>query len=309
VSDFADSVFRIDADRIERLPARPFRLGILGHTLEAALQRLLELYPEVIPGSQIDPGAEDPPRFALLRREMPIGVWSLDHVLVDQRGVLTLVEAKLVANPEARREVIGQIMEYAANVREAWGEGRLRERAGEFWHQRGRQLEDVLREQLGEDLDIEALWAAIDHNLETGRFRLLIASDQLRPEARRIIEYLNAELRNAEVYGLELACYGTDEKTLVLVPRLVGRTQETADRKLTVDASRLWTSQQLSEVYANVQDTTDQGARKLASYLVRPAGVEPATLGLEVRCSIQLSYGRISTYGTVSYRAENDTGA
>jgi hypothetical protein len=27
--------------------------------------------------------------------------------------------------------------------------------------------------------------------------------------------------------------------------------------------------------------------------MVRPAGLEPATYGLEVRCSIQLSYGRI----------------
>ena len=27
--------------------------------------------------------------------------------------------------------------------------------------------------------------------------------------------------------------------------------------------------------------------------VVRPAGVEPATLGLEVRCSIRLSYGRV----------------
>jgi hypothetical protein len=28
-------------------------------------------------------------------------------------------------------------------------------------------------------------------------------------------------------------------------------------------------------------------------YFIRPAGIEPATNGLEIRCSIQLSYGRI----------------
>ncbi len=28
--------------------------------------------------------------------------------------------------------------------------------------------------------------------------------------------------------------------------------------------------------------------------MVRPAGLEPATLGLEGRCSIQMSYGRIA---------------
>ena len=35
-----------------------------------------------------------------------------------------------------------------------------------------------------------------------------------------------------------------------------------------------------------------RGATRFPENMVRPAGFEPATYGLEVRCSIQLSYGR-----------------
>ena len=38
-------------------------------------------------------------------------------------------------------------------------------------------------------------------------------------------------------------------------------------------------------------------------YLVRPEGLEPPTLGSEVRCSIQLSYGRIQLFQTLRRRS------
>ena len=65
-----------------------------GRRSRDALQTLIEKHPAIIPGKQIDPDSESPPRFVLLRREMPVSGWSLGHLLVDQEGVLTLVEAK-----------------------------------------------------------------------------------------------------------------------------------------------------------------------------------------------------------------------
>ena len=91
--------------------------------LEEALQTLIAKQPNIINGRQIEPGSADPPRFVLLRREMPIGDWSLDHLLVDQRGGPTFVEAKLIENPEARRAVIGQVLDYVALASERWGDG------------------------------------------------------------------------------------------------------------------------------------------------------------------------------------------
>jgi hypothetical protein len=109
---------------------------LFGKSLEDALQAFFENYPQLIPGKQIDPGNENPPRFVLLRREMPISSWSLDHLFVDQRGILTLVETKLFENPDLRRVVVGQLIEYAANSIELWANGIARQKAAEYWNKK-----------------------------------------------------------------------------------------------------------------------------------------------------------------------------
>jgi hypothetical protein len=250
----SDEVFLLKEEGLVSLPARPMRTGLFGKTLEDAIQTLLQKYPKVIPGKQIDP--EDPPKFALLRREMPVGGWSLDHLYVDQRGVLTLVETKLIQNPESRRDVVGQIIEYAASANESWASGGARKYAVEFWSRQNRELDVVLREQLGEEVDIEELWDNVEANLRGGRIRLIIAADELRPEVRRMVEYLNREMQNVEVLGLELRCYGESESSLVLVPRLVGQTQDAIDRRT---QPRIWKPEDLRVVY---RDLLDQNLRQ-----------------------------------------------
>ena len=262
-----DEIFVIEQGKLRAVSSRSMREGLLGKSLEDALQTLLQDYPGVIPGAQIDPSAEDPPRFVLLRREAPIGSWSLDHLYVDQYGVLTLVETKLFENPESRREVIGQIIEYAANAAKSWASGRARQYAAEFWGKRNRELDDVLTESYG-DIDVEGFWRVVEANLEQGRIRLIIAADEIRSEVRRMIEFLNSEMQNAEVLGLELKAFGDSSEGLVLVPRLVGQTQAEAERRLSTGGSILWTRKSLSEAFGEQSNEASKAMQGLLDWAV-----------------------------------------
>ena len=110
--------------------------------------------------------------------------------------------------------MIGQIIEYAANASAAWGGGQLRDFAHNYWTSIGRDFEEVWQTTLSLDIEIEEFWTQVETNLEQGKIRLIIAGDEIRPEVRRMIEYLNYEMDNVEVLGLELKCYGSDDEQL-----------------------------------------------------------------------------------------------
>lgn len=81
------------------------------------LQWILVKNPDLLPGDQIKPS--DPRRWLLVRREMPVpdpitggGRWSIDAFLVDQDGIPTFIECKRYGDTRARREVVGQMLEY-----------------------------------------------------------------------------------------------------------------------------------------------------------------------------------------------------
>jgi hypothetical protein len=92
---------------------------------EELLQRLLERYPSLLAGRQMSPA--EPRRWALVTREaeMPSRLgggaqWSADHVFLDQDAVPTIVEVKRSSDTRIRREVVGQMLDYAANAVVYW---------------------------------------------------------------------------------------------------------------------------------------------------------------------------------------------
>ena len=51
--------------------------------------------------------------------------WSLDHLFLDQEGIPTFVECKRSTDTRARREVVAQMLDYAANGLQYWSMERI----------------------------------------------------------------------------------------------------------------------------------------------------------------------------------------
>src|SRR5918994_2746414 len=88
---------------------------------EDVLQRLLAEHPDLIAG---DEGFN---RLMLIARELGVpgeeqgpDRWSLDHLFVNETGLPTLVEVKRSTDTRLRREVVGQMLDYAAQGAAHW---------------------------------------------------------------------------------------------------------------------------------------------------------------------------------------------
>lgn len=202
---------------------------------ENDFQRLLASFPELLAGDQID--TDLPRRFMLIAREQGIAAeagaadrWSIDHLFLDQDGVPTLVEVKRGTDTRIRREVVGQMLDYAANAILHWPVEELRARFSESCEEARKDPGAVLGSLIGSDADPEAFWATVRTNLSIGRIRLLFVADRIPTELRRIVEFLNRQMQPAEVLAIELRQYeGQGLKTLV--PIVLGQTQDSSQKK------------------------------------------------------------------------------
>jgi hypothetical protein len=200
-----------------------------GYVTENRMQELLADYPDLLPGDQIDP--EAPRRWLLVTRELGVpggesesDRWSLDHLFLDQDGVPTFVECKRATDTRIRREVVAQMLDYAANGVAYWNMERLRQAAAETADRRGTSL-DVEIARLLDDAaaDVEAYWDQVEANLHNRRVRLVFVTDDTPRELRRLVEFLNDEMTNTEVLAVEVKQFQRENATsqTALVPRLV----------------------------------------------------------------------------------------
>ena len=148
------TIYVIEPDGITRPMTR---LRCVSEDLE--LQRLLEQNPDLLPGDQIDP--DSPRRWIQIQREM-------------QDAVPTLIECKRAGDRCARREIVGQMLEYAANGARYWSKDELQQYAGLTSNRRGTSLADDVN-QVTEDVEmtVDEYFELMHNHLRNGRMRLV----------------------------------------------------------------------------------------------------------------------------------------
>ena len=175
---------------------------------------------------------DDPLRWILIRREMPIEDWAIDHLFLDQDAQPTLVEVKRGESRRIRRTVVGQMLDYAATAAGVWSGDGMRQAFEEDTRKRGKdpldELNNLLRpddETDTEDLTVE-FWERAATNLAANRLRLLFVADEIPDELERVVKFLNEHTKdNLEVLAVEVKQY-PGQFGDALVSRVIGQTDD-----------------------------------------------------------------------------------
>jgi hypothetical protein len=215
------------------------------YALEGHLQELIERHPNLLAGDQVS--RDSPRRWLMLLREAAVpseeggaGRWSLDHLLLDQDAIPTLVEVKRSSNREIRRMIVGQMLDYAANAVTYWNLAELRESFEGRMRASGNDPGDEIALFVDEpEVDVDEFWERAASNLRDGRIRLVFVADTIPSELQRVVEFLNERMSPTEVFAIEIRQYtGAGEQ--VLVPRVFGETARAQQRKSTGRGQRDW---------------------------------------------------------------------
>lgn len=227
-----------------------------GYADEAELQRFLCQSADLIPVSDIAEGARP---LVCVGREIRRGKSAdegegwLDLLYVDDSPQMTIVEAKLGKNRESHREVIGQILEYAAYA-SAWTRDDVESRAARFFASpecpddyRDMSLQEVLaatyEDREDASFNYEDFIGNLENSLRGGRIRLIIAIDSPPATLLKIAEFVNLHSGHFDLYVFQLRHFPDQEgEQDVFVPSVYGRVARTESRRRSERREWTWSS-------------------------------------------------------------------
>ena len=201
---------------LERIP---MNLGNVDLFSERWLQNALFDNPQCLPVKEIDPHIGE---LIPICMEIETGAGPADILYVTPTGQIVLVETKLWRNPEARRIVVAQILDYAKQLT-AWTYEDLARESAIASKQGPEYLLSRIRHHR---IDESSFVDGINRSLKMGDFLLLIVGDGIQSGAESLVGFIERYGNMRFGLGLiEVAAYRLPNDELLLQPRILAKTE------------------------------------------------------------------------------------
>lgn len=142
------------------------------------------------------------------------------------------MEVKRSSDTRLRREVVGQMLDYAANAVAYWPVERIQQAFEARCAANQEDPEQLLLELTGDEEGLERFWSSVKTNLQAGKIRMVFVADVIPTELRRVVEFLNEQMNPAEVLAVEVKQF-VGEGIETFVPRVVGQTAAAQQKRAT----------------------------------------------------------------------------
>jgi hypothetical protein len=187
---------------------------------EVYIRDLVHEHPGCLPIAEVDAMFSGP---VPICTELITPAGKIDNFMVTPTGLPVLVECKLWRNPEARREVVSQILDYAKEL-SRWSSSTVQGAVRNRLKRDGNPMLEMVR-QVDPTVDEIQFNDHLTVNLRRGRFLLLIVGDGIREGVEAITEYLHAHAGLHFSLGLvELPVYAMPNGDRLVAPRVLART-------------------------------------------------------------------------------------
>ena len=190
---------------------------------EAWFQKLLFENPSLLRANEIDGTVK---QLVPIARELETDNGIIDLLFIDSNGFIVVVETKLYRNPESRRKVVGQIIEYAANL-STWS---YEDFCGAVRKATESSAADPIIEifrKLKIDIDESGFAHSVTTNLQRGRMLLIVAGDEIQDSIVKMEQFFNQHAQlTFHFAAVELAVYELpDGKSFIVQPKVVAQTK------------------------------------------------------------------------------------